>query len=941
MGTRSGFRQNRHSRDSSFNRRLKPALRLLVLVIIALINSPGFCSKTVSAETQSQELLEAKRLNQEVEMLSREGKYAEAIPRAERLISILEGQLGPNDIAVARLLNNLAGYYRLMGSYQVAELRYKRSLAIAEARLGPNDRIVRLCLGNLAGLYHLMGDYVRAEQFYKRTLTVAERSSAGEPTADVASALNNLAAFYGERGDDAQDEQLLQRAITVSERLPRTDPNLASALDSLGFIYIRKLDYSTAKTLFKRAMSLTEGIAAAENQQLLAISLGGVARVYEEEGNFKLAEPFYEASLSVMEKALGIDAPSTATSLNNLGLLYMELGDNERAQPILERALAIHEKRYGKNSIQVVSTLINLSKIYEANGDINHAVSLLVRGFNIRERTLRLVLTTGSERQKRLYLATLSRETDAIVSMMVQAGPQNKALIDLALTSVLRRKGRALDALSDQIGILRRRASSEDATLLDELSVAKGQLANVMLDPSHAGDEERQAYTATLEKRIEEMEGDISAHSDEFRQQSQAVTLDRLQAAIPPGAALVEIVSYRPFDVKAASQAKKFGDPRYVAFVLHREGSPEWVELGDSDFIDGSVSLLRAALQNSKSLNAKALGRTLDEQIMRPIRALLGDSRQILVSPDGGLNLIPFGALVDEGEHYLIENYSITYLTSGRDLLRSFGTASPPNRPLVIANPLFDGSASSEGVSSQPSSTTTVKRSIDFTKFKYPPLPGTALEAREIAVLLKDAQVLTGAYATEMAVKLFVRPRILHIATHGFFLEDQKSVGPAMRALVRERMDSSLENPLLRSGLILAGVTQRNSGAGEDGVLSALETAALDLRGTQLVVLSACETGIGDVKIGEGVFGLRRALVLAGAESQVISLWQVDDKATRDLMVDFYTRLRRGEGRGEALRNAELTIMKTVGREHPYFWASFIEVGDWRAVSGKLETILP
>jgi hypothetical protein len=134
---------------------------------------------------------------------------------------------------------------------------------------------------------------------------------------------------------------------------------------------------------------------------------------------------------------------------------------------------------------------------------------------------------------------------------------------------------------------------------------------------------------------------------------------------------------------------------------------------------------------------------------------------------------------------------------------------------------------------------------------------------------------------------------------------------------------------------ISAGVTQRTSGAGEDGVLSALEAAALDLRGTQLVVLSACETGMGDVKIGDGVFGLRRALVLAGAESQVTSLWQVDDKVTRDLMVDFYTRLQRGEGRGEALRNAELTIMRTAARAHPYFWASFIEVGDWRSVSGN------
>jgi CHAT domain-containing protein/Tfp pilus assembly protein PilF len=880
-------------------------------------------------------LLEAKRLNQEVEMLSHEGRYAEAIPRAERLVSLLAKLYGPEDILIAQHLNNLASFYRLTGNYDPAELRYKRSLAIAQARLGPNHWIVALCLSNLAGLYHLMGDYVRTEQFYKRSLTVAERAAAGQASTNVAGTLNSMAVFYMEKGDNEQAEQMLRRSITISEKLPREDASLAGALNSLGFIYLHRMDYEEARAFFKRAVSISEGITAEANQEVLGAALDGLARAYEEEGNFKLALPFYERALSVVEKALGNNSASTATALNNLALLYMELGDNERAKPLLERALAMYEKRYGKDSIHTVSNLFNLAKIYEASGDLNHAVSLLVHSFNIRESTLELVLTTGSERQKRLYLATLANETNGILSMMVQAGTYHKELTELALTSVLRRKGRALDALSGQIEQLRRRGSAQDNMLIDLLSIAKRQLANVMLQPAVEGDEDREAYTATLEKRVEELEANIAAQSGEFRQQLGPVTLDRVRAAIPPGAALVEIVSYHPFDPRAVIQAKKFGEARYLAFVLRREGNPEWVELGDAESIDERVSQFRAALQNSKSLNSRTLGRTLDEQIMRPVRARLGDARQILVSPDGGLNLIPFGALVDEQNHYLIENYSITYLSSGRDLLRSVSATTPPNPPLVIANPLFDGSAASDDVSSQRPSTTAAERSIDFTKFQYPPLLGTALEARQIVAVLKGARVFTGASATETTVKLFVRPRILHIATHGFFLEDQKAKGAGERALVREGTDSSLENPLLRSGLILAGVKQRNSGIGEDGVLSALEVAALDLRGTQLVVLSACETGIGDVKIGDGVFGLRRALVLAGAESQVTSLWKVDDKATGDLMADFYTRLQSGEERGAALRNAELALMKTEGRGHPYFWASFIAVGDWRSVNSN------
>jgi CHAT domain-containing protein/tetratricopeptide (TPR) repeat protein len=886
--------------------------------------------KTSLTEPQLQQLLEAKRLNREIEALSAEAKYVEAIPRAERLVSILEQALGPEDIAVARLLNNLAGFYRQTGNYAAAEPRYKRSLAIAEKRLGGTHQIVSLCLGNLAGLYCLMGDYVRAEQFYKRVLTLAERAAGEEASSNLAQALNSLGIFYSEKGDDEQAEQFFRRALAIAEKIPSDAADRAAALNNLGYVYLRRMDYVAAGALFRRAMPLTEGVADTGSRQSLGSSLEGMARIYEEQGNFKLAQIFYEGALRIVEKAVGKDDPATATSLNNLALVYMEQGDNNRAQPIIERALAAYEKRYGRNSIQLVSALINLSHIYKANGDIHRAVSLLARSFDIRERTLRFVLTSGSDRQKRLYLATLSQETDGIVSMMVQDNLKNKELIDLALTSVLRRKGRALDAMSDQIGILRKRASSQDIALLDELSVAKGQLANVLLGSSRDG-EDTQAITATLERRIEELEENVGAHSDEFRQRLQVVTPDRVRVQIPPGAALVEIFKYHPFDAKAITQAGKFGEPRYIAFVLRPEGETAWVELGDANLIDRGVSRFRAALKNTKSLDANKLGRSLDEQIMQPIRPLVADSRQILLSPDSGLNLIPFCALVDEQSHYLIENYSITYLTSGRDLLPSTSTVNRPKRSLVIANPLFDESAANR----QSSPTATATRSIDFTKFKYDPLPNTALEAKEIARILTDARVLTEGEATEGALKQSSAPRILHIATHGFFLEDQIAIASGERSLVREFLEQSSENPLLRSGLILAGVTQRNSGAGEDGVLSALEAATLDLKGTQLVVLSACETGIGDVKIGDGVFGLRRSLVLAGAESQVTSLWQVDDKATRDLMVDFYTRLQSGEGRGEALRNAELATMRTTGRGHPYFWAAFIEVGDWRSLNPK------
>jgi CHAT domain-containing protein len=220
--------------------------------------------------------------------------------------------------------------------------------------------------------------------------------------------------------------------------------------------------------------------------------------------------------------------------------------------------------------------------------------------------------------------------------------------------------------------------------------------------------------------------------------------------------------------------------------------------------------------------------------------------------------------------------------------------------------------------------------------------------------------VWTGAKANEAAVKEVRNPQILHIATHGFFFpkeaDPNKSTEPTGSGMATTDRPNR-ENPLLRSGLILAGVKQQTSGEGQDGVLTALEVAGLNLWGTKLVVLSACETGVGDVKRGEGVYGLRRALVLAGSESQVISLWKVSDGGTRDLITNYYQRLQELEGRSEALRQVQLMMMRgklkpasvsgyrgtsdtsenaiRADYRHPYYWASFIQSGDWRNMLGK------
>jgi CHAT domain-containing protein len=275
---------------------------------------------------------------------------------------------------------------------------------------------------------------------------------------------------------------------------------------------------------------------------------------------------------------------------------------------------------------------------------------------------------------------------------------------------------------------------------------------------------------------------------------------------------------------------------------------------------------------------------------------------------------------------------------------------SSKTAPLVVANPdfgRFETIPLRGGRNSSNARTTNQTRAqIDQTQIFFQPLPATEDEALAIKAVLPKASVLQREDATEAALKRARGPRILHIATHGFFFNNQEPSTADRRGFSSEkplripdltpnRWAASIKNPLLRSGLALAGANHGKSGD-DDGILTALEAASLDLSGTKLVVLSAGDSGVGEVRNGEGVQGLRRALVLAGSESQVMSLWPVSDEATKDLMIPYYKALQQGEGRGEGLRQVQLGMLR--GREdrrHPFYWAAFIQSGECANLDDK------
>lgn len=919
----------------------------IAVVLFALaLGALGRKNPTLTAR-QTAELQEAQRLSEQVVKLFAEDKHDEALPLAMRSLAIRERILGPNDPNVAAILNSVAEIYRIKGDYAKAEPLHLRALGIFERSFGSDHQFVARSLVGLGLLYSGKGGQRRAEPLFQRSLAIYEKAL-GSDHPNVAVVLNNLGDLYRIEGSFDKALPLYQRALTICEAaLGKRDPRVATTLTNLAAVYKATGDYVKAEPLASRALAIRE-TAFGPNHRDIAESLNLLGNIYDARGDYSRAEPLYQRAMAIREKNPGQNDSELAKSLNNLAGVCFNKGDYERAEPLYKRAIALYEKTLGPEHPNVALVLNNLATSYAASGDARLAVESLARGLDIEERHLASLLATGSEDQKQAYVAKLSTGTSITLSLHLREAPDNTQAARLALTTVLRRKGRVLDALAEGVRNLRLRATPEDQALLQKLAAARARLSGKVLKPGEKPEERpatvwgawgempRREEINKIAEEVRQLEAKISARSGASIKAAPPLTLDMIQSLIPDGAALVEIVLYDLYNFKATKPQQKWGAARYAAYVIGRRGPPKWADLGESALIDKDANALRAALRNVRRNDVKLVARALDERVMAPVRKLLGDERTLLVSADGILGLVPFGAFVDEQNRYLVERYSLSYLATVRDLLRLQVGAASRQGPVVIANPNFDDDGSANQSKTSVARAAPGSRSTNLAGLAFDPLPGTAREAQALKISLRGALVLTGSTATESALKQVHGPSILHVATHGFFLPDARKERQegAYRALFNSDPSGRVlwgENPLLRSGLALAGFNKGKSGA-EDGVLTALEASGLDLSGTKLVILSACETGVGDVLNGEGVFGLRRAFAIAGAESQVMSLWQVNDESTADLMAAYYKALIAGGGRSESLRRVQLDTLHSKARQHPYFWAGFIPSGDWRSL---------
>jgi tetratricopeptide (TPR) repeat protein len=897
------------------------------------------------------------------------GDRERAVQHLEKALSIWERSLGPDHPKTAVALNNMASLYRNTGDFERAEPLYERALAIWEKSSDPiHDQLVD-ALRSLAAIHKGNGDYERAESLLKRALTLEEKAR-GADHIETAVALSNLASLYYDSRDYARAEPLLERALAILEGARGPDhPDVVSALSNLASVHIAMGNTASAASLYERVLEIqsealgsdplvvvkslvalaslyrTQGEYARSRplyERALAIRAKahgpeslGVARatrvlgaIHWALGDFASAQPLFERALSIRKKLRGPEHPAVATSVDNLASVHLARGHHARAKSLYEEALTIRENAFGPEHPTVAQSLRNLGLLHWAKANWDQAETYLARAAEVEERQIALLLPIHLEDRGRAFMEALSNTTNLILSFQNQR-PDRRSATRLALTTILRRKGRELSAEAGEAAALQRRLGEVERALFDELLARRNELGQVILwKPKQSRSSAFRESVDKLRREVDDLEKAAASGGAVLRSWVAPIQIEDLQPKIPVDTALVEFVEYQDIDPTQISAGRARGITRLAAFVLRSAGDPRWVPLGEAAKINASARAFREALVDVDASPEKLRERSRDlyDRLAAPLGPHLEGIRTVLVAPDAAAILVPFGALLDPDGRYWVERYELAYLTSGRDLLLPHPALPSHGPPLVVAAPDYDAKrpAGKGAIREAPA-----RLSPETAALHFPPIALSQTGALDVGRLL-GVTPLTGAQASDAAIKTARAPRVLHIAVDGFFLPDQVR-GSAVRWDSILGIDARLrplvtDNPLLRSGLALAGANRRVNGAG-GGLLTALEIAGLDLWGTQLVAIAARGIQSEQAAVGQAVYALRRSLVIAGAESQFVNLWSTDPRAATELTTAYYERLLAGEGRSEALRSVQLAMLRSENRSHPYYWASFISIG--------------
>jgi CHAT domain-containing protein len=676
-------------------------------------------------------------------------------------------------------------------------------------------------------------------------------------------------------------------------------------------------------------------------------------------GRHDEARQHLEEALAIRRKALPPLHPNLANSLNNLGVLLWAMGRHDEARQHLEEALAIRRKALPPLHPDLANSLDNLGMVLHDMGERDAAwrcfqeAATTWAAFTART-------STGSAQHDHAALAQQGRYLLQVFLSLAEQSPLSAEQRQQVLSGLLNSKALSGTALTRQREAMVMQQDAEAVVLLGKLRPLRQRLADLLLQgPGALQPQRHRDLCEQLQKEQDDLERDLALRVKgyaELRRAQQAGPHD-LTAQLTPGAALVELSRYRRYDFQVKGPGKGWGADHYLAVLLWREAGEKaqpqvrLVPLGEAKPIDQAIHAWRTHAQQG-AIDDKS-DRELRQRLWQPLaKALPEKTTRLFIAPDGELALLPFEAIREADGKYLVERLHVSYVTTGRDLMPRPQPKEKSEVALVLADPDYNANDAENklvvkaGPAYPPKRNEDAKRQLQFKPLQS--LPGFAREAQAVQKLLQErgwrAQLHTGADASEETLRSAPRPRLLYCITHGFFLEDRPR--PAAPNPLRElaladagpakwKLPDPGPDPRLASGLALAGANrwqERSQRGVSDGLLTALEAEELDLWGTELVVLSACDTGRGQVQVGEGVLGLRRAFQQAGAQTVLASLWKVPDQETEQLMTAFLRRWLGGADKSEALRQAQLDLIRHLREDKeesrsaapPLYWAAFI-----------------
>jgi len=890
----------------------------------------------VVKQTEGVGLNYAINLNNLAEMYRLIGRYSEAEPLIIEAINIIQTKEGKDNSEYGTFINNLALLYRDMGNYKEAETLFKEAIQIAKKKKGAEHEYYASSLNNLGTLYFLMGNYAGAETLYIESYNIRKKKINIDAVSYTFS-LMSLGNLYRSMSNYTDAEKYLNEAVTIRKKvLGEEHPDYAESLNDLAGLYEDMSLYADAENLYKQSLSIREKILGNESKSY-AIALNNLAHLYERTKNYAAAEPLYKQSMATRKKLYGSESKSYAIALNNLAALYSSINNYTAAEPLYKESLSIRKKLFGSESMDYSNTLNNLSILYYHSNQFSKWKDIIQTTIQSENNNKQTLLQNFSETEKETYLNDNDYMYKIYLSMLHHF-QYNKTNSFYQTTTA--KQGWLLQGKQLLNSYAINSSNTSVKTILtkwqntNKLYARAIQIRKDMQEEYGLNEDSLFKQTQTLEKQLiaalPELQNVIK---------STGYTAKDVSTKLKTNEAVIQWVSFKYY-----SQKQWTDTVFYAAFIITKnDTTPTFITV----FNEKQLQVLlknyhgttgRSSIKKQENKNAINTDVALYNLIWKPLLPYLKNTNTIYNLPAGLLHKVSFAAITDSStQKQLIDMYELHQLLSINELINPLKGSTKNNSIILMGGADYDAKINSVSNNNSTSTQPMYRNAISENKnihFSY--LQGTKNEIEIVSQQIKNSiwqfKNFEGITATEDNFKQLngsQAPRILHIATHGFYFPPKKE--KLMTNVNDEEDNNAKDFPLLRSGIVLSGA---NNYWGkdtllegkEDGILTAQEISNMNLLNTELVVLSACQTALGDINASEGVYGLQRAFKMAGVKKLIISLWEVPDAETAELMQLFYSNVFKGESYYTAFRKAQKALKEKY--KDPTKWAGFVLYGE-------------